>query len=320
MRRIRWAVSAALTLCGCVQFRSLVTDSGELAGTPAYEEVASGAAGDAVTPFVGLDVEESLAGSLDQLEFMAGLRVAAVTPGSAAESAGIRANDRLVKADGAAMERKDQWSAFLAAKKPGDTATLTLERDGGLRDVAVTVASRGGGGGATVARRFVERRKARVVVETVMDAAGGHARALAQVEELAPSSPLRDAGLEVGTRIVSLDGVPVQGAADFARRVSALPYGTGVTLEVVDGRGTKKVDVTLFQPRRELTQFRLWPIFGWAESADGAQSGVEIVDLWIIWLFKYERKGETRAWNILRLIHWETGQGQLSEEPAGKGG
>jgi S1-C subfamily serine protease len=146
VRRIGWAASAALTLCGCVQFRSLVTDSGELAGTPAYEEAASSESADAVKPFVGLDVEESLAGSLDQMEFMAGLRVAAVTPGSAAETAGIHANDRLVKADGAAMERKDQWSAFLAAKKPGDTATLTLERDGGLREVPVTVASRGGGG------------------------------------------------------------------------------------------------------------------------------------------------------------------------------
>jgi membrane-associated protease RseP (regulator of RpoE activity) len=319
VRRFRWVAGAALTLCGCVQFRNLVVDSGDLAGTPAYEEVKSPDAPGAVQSFVGLDVEESLSGSLDQLEFMAGLRVAAVTPGSAAESAGIRANDRIVKADGAEMARKDQWSAFLAGKKPGETATLTIERDGGLRDVAVAVTARGGAG-ASAARRFVERRKARVVVETVMDESGGRPRALCQLVEVAPSSPLREAGLEAGTRIVSLDDVALQGAGDFARRISALPYGAGVTLEVVRGAGTRKVDLDLYAPKRELTQFRLWPLIEWAETADGSASGLEVVDLWIIWLFKYERKGETRAWNILRLIHWETGQGQLSEEPAGHGG
>lgn len=318
MRRFPWIAGAALTLCGCVQFRSLVQDAGDLSGTPAYEEVADSGASGAVTPFLGVDLEESLAGALDQLEFMAGLRVAAVTPGSPAESAGVRANDRIVKADGAEMERKDQWSAFLARKKPGDPATLTIERDGGLRDVAVTVAARGAAG-QVAARRFVERRKARVVVETVMDETAGKARALCQVVELAPSSPLKEAGLEAGTRIVALDDVAVQGAGDFARRISALPYGADVKLEVVRGDGTKKIAVTLYQPPRELTQFRFWPIFGWAETADGMQSGLEVVDLWIIWLLKYERKGETRAWNILRFIHWETGQGQLSEEPEGRG-
>ena len=319
MRRFRWIAGAALTLCGCVQFRSLVQDAGDLSGAPAYEEVADSGASGAVTPFLGVDLEESLAGALDQLEFMAGLRVAAVIAGSPAEAAGIRANDRLVKADGAEMERKDQWSAFLAGKKPGETATLTIERDGGLRDVAVAVAARGAAG-TVAARRFVERRKARVVVETVMDSSAGSSRALCQLVEVAPSSPLKQAGLEAGTRIVALDDVALQGAGDFARRISALPYGTDVKLEVVRGEKTRTIAVTLYQPPRELTQFRFWPIFGWAESADGMQSGFEVVDLWIIWLLKYERKGETRAWNFLRLIHWETGQGQLSEEPQGKGG
>lgn len=319
MRRFRWIAGAALTLCGCVQFRSLVQDAGDLSGMPAFEEVADPGASAAVTPFVGVDLEESLSGSLDQLEFLAGLRVAAVVAGSPAEAAGVRPNDRIVKADGAEVERRDQWSAWLAGRKPGDAATLTIERDGGLRDVKVTVAARAAAATAAT-RRFVERKKARVVVETVMDETAGRSRALCQLVELAPSSPLKEAGLEVGTRIVALEGEPLQGAGDFCRRISALPYGANVQFEVVRGDGTKKVDVTLYKPPRELTKLQLWPLFGWEESADGMQSGFEFVDLWIIWIVKYERKGETRAWNILRLIHWETGQGQLSEEPAGKGG
>lgn len=312
------ALACALAPVGCVQFRSIVQDAGELSGTPAFEEIAPTAPGDAMTPFLGVDVEESLAGSLDALEFLAGLRVAAVTAGSPAEAAGVKPNDRLVKADGAEMVRKDQWSAFLAAHHPGDQVTLALERDGGLRDVALTIAARGGAGPAT-ARRFVERRKARVVVETVLATVDGRPQALCEVVELAADSPLREAGLAAGARIAALDGTPLQGAGDFARRVSALPFGRDVELGVVaDGR-TKTVDVTLFEPRRELTAVRLWPLFGWAEAADGSSSGCEIVDLWLIWLFKYERKGETRAWNILRFIHWESGVGKLSEEPAGSG-
>jgi C-terminal processing protease CtpA/Prc len=311
------ALAGALTLAGCVQFRTLVQDSGDLSGAPAYEEVAESSTA-AAQPFVGIEVEESIAGSLDQLEFLSGLRVAGVTPGSSAESAGVRVNDRIVRAGGAEVARRDQWSAFLAGCKPGDPAVLTVERDGALRDVTVAVVSRGAAGAPGAARRFVERRKARVVVETVMDETGGRRRALAQVVELAPSSPLREEGITEGTKIVALDGEPVRGAADFARRVSEKPYGADVTLEIVHGDGTKKVDVTLYRPPRELTAFRLWPLFAWAEAADGSSSGCEILDLWLIWLFKYERKGETRAWNILRVIHWESGQGQLSEEPAGR--
>jgi C-terminal processing protease CtpA/Prc len=316
--RIAAAVASALTLAGCIQFRDLVHDAGDLGGTPAYSEVEEAGEG-TVEPFVGLDVEESLSGSLEQLEFLAGLRVAAVTPGSSAEAAGIRANDRLVKADGAAMERRDPWSAFLASKRAGDVANLTIEREGALRDVPVPVASRGAAAvaGRPAARRFVERRKARVVVETKMDATGGQPRALCEVVEVAPSSPFQKAGLGVGTRIAALDGVAVQGAGDFARRIAEKPFGAGVELGIVRGERVEPVEVTLFAPRREIIGWQLWPLFEWEESADGTTSGTTIVDLWFIWLYRYQRKGETKAWSILRFFSWESGQGQLQEEPAG---
>jgi membrane-associated protease RseP (regulator of RpoE activity) len=312
------AAASALTLAGCAQFRDLVNDAGELGGTPAYEE-AEEEGGGTVEPFVGLDLEETLAGSLDQMEFLSGLRVAAVTPGSAAETAGVRPNDRLVKADGAAMERREQWSAYLASKKAGDVAQLTIERDGALKEFPVTIGSRGAGAVVVrgAARRFVERKKARVVVETKMDTGGGKPRALCVVVEVAPSSPLKKAGLEAGTRIAELDGVEVNGAGDFARRISELPFGTSVELGVVRGEKLETVDVTLYQPDRELIGFTLWPIIGWEEAADSSKSELTFVDLWFIWLYRYQRKGETKAWSVLRFIEWDSGQGQLSEEPAG---
>jgi membrane-associated protease RseP (regulator of RpoE activity) len=167
------------------------------------------------------------------------------------------------------------------------------------------------------ARRFVERKKARVVVETRMDTGGGKPRALCEVVEVAPSSPLKKAGLAAGTRIAELDGVEVNGAGDFARRISELPFGASVELGVVRGGKLETVDVTLYQPDRELIGFTLWPLIEWEEAADRSKSELTFVDLWFLWLYRYQRKGETKAWSVLRFIEWDSGQGQLSEEPAG---
>jgi S1-C subfamily serine protease len=212
------AAASALTLAGCAQFRDLVNDAGDLGGTPAYEE-AEEAGGGTVEPFVGLDLEETLAGSLDQMEFLSGLRVAAVTPGSAAEAAGIHSNDRLVKADGAAMERRDQWSAFLASKKAGDVAQLTIERDGALKDFPVTIGSRGAG--AWSAGRRTARRTEGAGRRRDQD---GHRRRQAarslRVVEVANSSPLKKAGLEAGTPHRRARRRRVNGAGDLLARIS----------------------------------------------------------------------------------------------------
>src|SRR6185436_1982762 len=194
-----------------------------------------------------------------------GLRVATVAAGSPAEAAGIKAGDRIVKAvhaaDGGAVElsRVDQWSALLAGAKAGDDIVLMVERDGGLVDVSVRAASRGAGT-RLPARRFVERRKARCVVETELVKVDGRTRSAARVVELAATSPLKEAGIAVGDRLLALDGQPLAGAADFAQRVSEMAYGAAIRLEVDDGRqGRRTVALDLFEPERHWTELTLWP-------------------------------------------------------------
>jgi len=275
-------------------------------------------------PFLGLELEESMAGSLEQMVFLGGLRVATVVPGSPAEAAGVRVGDRIVKAGRAGsppieLARVDQWSALLASMKPGDEATLSLERDGRVVDVTARAVERGAGSRAT-SRRFLERRKARCIVETELVELDGRTRSAARLVELADSSPLKEEGLRPGDRLLALDGVELAGAADFARRVAAMPWGEDVKLEVLPAGGgsTRKLGVELYEPDRHWTAFQVWPVVEWAEPADESRSSFELVDLWLIWLFKYERVGETRSYSILRFIAWETGVGALVEEPTAR--
>ncbi len=323
----RWVIAGSLLLqSGCVGFSVLEGES--LSDAPAYEpadeEVAPGAGGPASPEaFVGVELEEALAGSLESLQFLGGLRVASVAAGSPAESAAIRAGDRVVRAAlrGASVElaRVDQWSALLAGAKPGDELRLSIERDGGLVDLAVRAAARGAGS-RPPARRFVERRKLRCVVETELVAQDGRTRSAARLVELAESSPLRAAGLAPGVLLLALDGVELAGAADLARRVAALPWGREVTLDLLDGGARRAVDVELWEPERRLTALEVWPLFAWSESADESRAGLEVLDLWLIWLLKHERKGATSKTSILRFIEWESGSGALTEEPAAGAG
>jgi S1-C subfamily serine protease len=86
-----------------------------------------------------------------------GALVQTVTPGSPAEKAGLKAGDQqvtvqgeqltvggdvIVAADGTTIKTADDLVTYLGTKKPGDTVTLTVERDGKTQDVKVTLAER----------------------------------------------------------------------------------------------------------------------------------------------------------------------------------
>jgi len=297
-------------------------DAGSLGEAPAYDEVEPSIdRAEAAQPFVGLKLEESFSGSLEAMEFARGLSVAGVAAGSPAEAAAIREGDRVLTADGVALFRVDQWNALLAARRPGESLRLAVERAGAIADVSLSVALRSAAG-RPPATRFIERRKARCIVDTATLPHGAGAGTAARLVELAADSPLAAAGLRAGAVITAQDGVAIVSAADFARRVAALPFGTEVTLSVRDDsgeRGEQVVRVELFSPSSHLTEITLWPLVSWRETADETKGGVTIVDLWLIWLFKREHDGATTRTSLLRFIAWETGGGALAEESTGAG-
>ncbi|MCH5184858.1 MAG: trypsin-like peptidase domain-containing protein [Oscillospiraceae bacterium] len=68
-----------------------------------------------------------------------GLSVAEVAKGGAAEKAGIKVGDLIIKADGTAVKNRDVLNEMRDAKKPGDTMVLTVMRDGELIDITVVL-------------------------------------------------------------------------------------------------------------------------------------------------------------------------------------
>ncbi len=86
-----------------------------------------------------------------------GALVEQVSPGSPAAKAGIKGGsqtvtvqgeqfviggDVIVKADSTEIQTADDLIAYLGTKKPGDTITVTVERDGKTQDLSVTLAER----------------------------------------------------------------------------------------------------------------------------------------------------------------------------------
>ena len=61
-----------------------------------------------------------------------------VVPGSAAEQAGIRSGDLILKLEDKQIASGDELSSAIGAYKPGDKATLTIQRDGREMTVEVT--------------------------------------------------------------------------------------------------------------------------------------------------------------------------------------
>lgn len=65
-----------------------------------------------------------------------GVRVTGVSPGSPAEKAGLRAGDVIIEFGGMPVGDLYQFTDALAAKKPGDTVKVVVQRDG--EDLALT--------------------------------------------------------------------------------------------------------------------------------------------------------------------------------------
>jgi hypothetical protein len=71
-----------------------------------------------------------------------GLRVSGVSPGSPADKAGLKPGDIVVELGGVAVTDLNTYSVALRAKKPGDTVTVVVLRDGKRLSLTATLGTR----------------------------------------------------------------------------------------------------------------------------------------------------------------------------------
>ena len=67
--------------------------------------------------------------------------MSAVANGSGAEKAGIQVGDIITAFDGQAVESASDLMLDVRSKNPGDTVTVTVNRDGQSQDLQVTLGS-----------------------------------------------------------------------------------------------------------------------------------------------------------------------------------
>src|ERR1700683_55645 len=120
------------------------------------------------------------------------IEIVGVLPGTAADHAGLQAGDRIVAVNGSQNPtwQRAHWEAALAL--PGSTIPITVERDGNTFNTAVR-------SGADEFSSF------------------GFAAGPAIVLSVSPEQPADRAGLQVGDRVVSVDGQSVQSFFQFSQ-------------------------------------------------------------------------------------------------------
>ncbi|NTJ07007.1 RIP metalloprotease RseP [Rhizobium lusitanum] len=153
--------------------------------------------------------------------------ITGVEPNGPAAKAGIVAGDRLIAADGNAIATYYDIGRYIG-DRPGKSIVLTIQRNGEIRDFPIV---------------------AETLTET--DASGnkkdvgsiGIAPIDPLVASIAPDSPAEAAGLELGDRILSVDGQAV-GSISEVQRYAASHADKPVALSVERGGHTRDVTVT----------------------------------------------------------------------------
>lgn len=89
--------------------------------------------GSSATPIIGVTLDTTMTGP--------GALVQDVTAQGPADSAGLRTGDLITKVDGTVLSDATQLIVTIRSKAPGDTVTLTVERDGQTADLDLRLAS-----------------------------------------------------------------------------------------------------------------------------------------------------------------------------------
>lgn len=206
---------------------------------PAPSAGGDATAADGIVERLGLtvrSVDQATAELLD-LPSAKGAVVAAVKPGSAAEAAGVKKRDVIVKVGQAVAADAADVGRRLAAAT-GESAALEVWRDGTAHTLTlklppVSAAPTGSAAAATPAAPAVWIG---LQVENLREGVG--------VVSSIPGSPGARAGFRPGDHITKLDGAAVTEIAPFVKDVSTTPAGVGRKIELVRDGETVTVELT----------------------------------------------------------------------------
>lgn len=254
--------------------------------------------------------------SLTNIAILPGVRVRAVTPGGAAERAGIRAGDVILAIDGQASNHPDVLDALAVQITEARTLEFEVRRNttAFMATLNVQPVSTGQVPPVELYRADPLLTRAGYTTETLQTTDGQRisgARLLRQFEY----SPLTGAGLRINDIILFVDGRPVQSAQGLVTLLNS-NYQPGDRINVQYSRNNQMADarVQLWHPGRRLSRLGVWPLFSYESSLNPDQTRLKIGDLILFSVFSYQRNGPESEYSVLGLIRGASGFGELLED------
>lgn len=164
----------------------------------------------------------------------AGVVVSGVVPGSPADRAGLRAGDRLLRANERELRNVFDWEAERLTLRVGETVPLVVDRSGRRVTMNVTVADRP----EVTAPKVTVLREIELTTLTPAIRAERRIRSAQGALVTNVTERIRnEIGLQEGDVIVQINRVPVASAADVARAFDAVRGRSGVRVSF-ERRGT----------------------------------------------------------------------------------
>ena len=257
--------------------------------------------------FLGLEARENMGQSFEDLAFAPGLKVTSVAAHSPAEAAGLRTGDLLLAWDGHETSAVATLDALLARALPDSEVELEVRRGDSVFAVPVKLT-----GGALSASAVPERlhridpARSRAAWRT---ASGGVELAASD-----PNAPFPKAGIGVGSIVLAVDGDPVVADLELVQRLQAEEPGSRVRVDYLDpDRERRSTDVQLYAPPTRITRAGVPVLLNYEADLEGTQESFVLLDLWVISLFRYERRESEKSWRFLRFFRFSSGVGELSE-------
>jgi serine protease Do len=167
-----------------------------------------------------------------------GALVESVQPGLPADKAGIQAGDIITKVDGTVVEQSSDLPRLVGVIKPGATATLEVFRNKATRNVQVKVVEFEADKPATSAEAdsaAAAKATLGLKVSDLSDAQKAELRVKGGVKVESAEGAAQRAGLREGDVILTVDGVDVTSAKQFAATVAKLDKSKQVNMLVRRG-------------------------------------------------------------------------------------
>jgi serine protease Do len=211
-----------------------------------YEQLKEG--GKVVRGFLGVTIQdlEPGMGEFFSVENGKGAVVTNVMDGSAAQKAGIRADDIVVELEGEPVTGANELMNRIAVHKPGSAISMTVLRDGKRKTFAVTLDKRPPGASAMAPGGETEApaqlgMSVQNLTEELKQRLGYENDSGVVVTQVESGSLADEYGLEPGVLITEVNRQPVRNVRQFREALTKAQKGGKVLLRVVFEEGNRSL-------------------------------------------------------------------------------